>query len=267
MAKGTCSVEGCERPSRARGWCQLHWRRWRKFGDPLTLRRMGRKPKCRLDLFSEWTADEAWLMGLIWADGCLAVDKAGHRRVQIVSTDSELTDHASRITGAPSQRRESAPPRKPYWQVWIGAGEVVDRLEALGLTPRKTFTCTMPPVPEEMLPHFIRGYFDGDGSVGLYVSPGSGNPEPLLRSSVVGSADMMKEMAAALDAAGVRTQKPGTHGSIYRLQLSHWQSLHFAEFMYSVGGPCLTRKRDIFAEGAERFVERRSTQFVSTWLL
>jgi len=30
-----CAVEGCERPSRARGWCAKHYQRWRVHGDPV----------------------------------------------------------------------------------------------------------------------------------------------------------------------------------------------------------------------------------------
>lgn len=30
----TCSIEGCERPRWARGWCAAHYRRWRLRGDP-----------------------------------------------------------------------------------------------------------------------------------------------------------------------------------------------------------------------------------------
>lgn len=31
----TCMIEGCNRPHRARGFCQAHWLRWSRHGDPL----------------------------------------------------------------------------------------------------------------------------------------------------------------------------------------------------------------------------------------
>lgn len=35
MANGTCSIDGCDRPVLARGWCNRHYLRWRNHGDPL----------------------------------------------------------------------------------------------------------------------------------------------------------------------------------------------------------------------------------------
>jgi hypothetical protein len=29
-----CSIEGCHRPVRSRGWCGIHYRRWLVHGDP-----------------------------------------------------------------------------------------------------------------------------------------------------------------------------------------------------------------------------------------
>lgn len=29
-----CTIDGCERQLRARGWCATHWARWRRHGDP-----------------------------------------------------------------------------------------------------------------------------------------------------------------------------------------------------------------------------------------
>jgi len=31
-----CSVPNCDKPKRARGWCNQHYQRWKKHGDPLT---------------------------------------------------------------------------------------------------------------------------------------------------------------------------------------------------------------------------------------
>lgn len=30
-----CSVDGCDKPRRTRGWCSAHYERWRSHGDPM----------------------------------------------------------------------------------------------------------------------------------------------------------------------------------------------------------------------------------------
>lgn len=35
IARRTCSIEGCDKPCKGRGWCGMHWQRWRRHGDPL----------------------------------------------------------------------------------------------------------------------------------------------------------------------------------------------------------------------------------------
>lgn len=34
MVDGTCSIEGCVKPSRTRGWCVAHYTRWIRWGSP-----------------------------------------------------------------------------------------------------------------------------------------------------------------------------------------------------------------------------------------
>lgn len=34
-----CAVEGCAEDSKSRGWCEVHYRRWRRTGDPTKLTR------------------------------------------------------------------------------------------------------------------------------------------------------------------------------------------------------------------------------------
>ena len=33
MRETKCSVDGCEKKGAGRGWCQMHYRRWRRHGD------------------------------------------------------------------------------------------------------------------------------------------------------------------------------------------------------------------------------------------
>ena len=42
----TCSIAGCEKPRKARGWCSAHWSRWQRHGDPAYQRP---KPDCSIE--------------------------------------------------------------------------------------------------------------------------------------------------------------------------------------------------------------------------
>ncbi len=54
-----CSVEGCGKPHYAKGWCQPHWAKWRKYGDPLAGRTHTTKPGEPL----------AWILAHVSYDG------------------------------------------------------------------------------------------------------------------------------------------------------------------------------------------------------
>lgn len=37
MSERPCTIDGCDRPVRARGWCARHYQRWQRTGDPTKL--------------------------------------------------------------------------------------------------------------------------------------------------------------------------------------------------------------------------------------
>lgn len=57
-----CSIEGCDKTHRARGWCLRHWDKWRKHGDPLGGRDYAIAQKFYNDVVLPYDGDEC----LIW---------------------------------------------------------------------------------------------------------------------------------------------------------------------------------------------------------
>lgn len=64
MGQRTCSIDGCEKPAKVRGWCGMHSERHRRYGDPLTLVGKGRPPADPMQRFwskvDKGAPDECW---------------------------------------------------------------------------------------------------------------------------------------------------------------------------------------------------------------
>ncbi len=212
----------------------------------------GRPPSVRPDLFSTWTAAESWLAGLIWADGTLQESK-GHLRVALHSTDRDLIDQAGQIAGLTPGTRIRKDGRKPLYYIQIGSRHVVTRLIAHGLRQHKSLTCQWPQIPGHVAA-FIRGYFDGDGSVGLYRNPRvkSASHQGRLLTSFVGSQDFINVLQANIqEHVGTRLKRLRIHRSgMHYLGFNHGESLRVAAFMYADNGPHLHRKAAVIARGA-----------------
>lgn len=51
MTQRTCLIDGCEKPAKGRGWCGMHYARWRKHGDTHTVHKnSGKRGRRHKDL-------------------------------------------------------------------------------------------------------------------------------------------------------------------------------------------------------------------------
>ena len=60
-----CSIGGCSRPFKGRGWCEMHLLRWRKYGDTSIVRKKQPKPleqrkRCAIEGCDELLAGRGW---------------------------------------------------------------------------------------------------------------------------------------------------------------------------------------------------------------
>jgi hypothetical protein len=129
----------------------------------------GPKPKGKVKI--EWSADFAYVIGLIATDGCLYNDR---RHMSFVSQDRDLVLMFKRILKLDvkiGKKRSKTGNVKGTPHIQFGDVLFYKFLESIGLTSAKSLTIKNVKVPSEFFFDFIRGCFDGDGSTYSYWDP------------------------------------------------------------------------------------------------
>lgn len=107
------------------------------------------------------TSNKAYMLGFIYADG--NVYKT-HLKIDINMKDEFILHNFLRDMNSTHRIYSYRDNR----QMTIVNERVINDLNLLGVYPRKTYNMEFPTssqVPNEFLPHFLRGFFDGDGSI------------------------------------------------------------------------------------------------------
>jgi len=112
-------------------------------------------------IFDELNEKSAYLLGVIYADGNL---EKNYSRLCISSKDYDWLLEMSRVFGNPPIRERNNSIGK-WYVLSINRKKIVNALVNFGLTQNKSLTMDFPDIPTEFIGHFIRGYFDGDGSI------------------------------------------------------------------------------------------------------
>jgi len=115
--------------------------------------------------FNTWSAEMAYVLGFIAADGNVYKTERTHI-LQIASDDIDIIEKiqiALKHNGPIHfKQRENG---KTSYSLRICDLLLFNSLLNLGITERKSLTITPPFIPKPYIHHYIRGYFDGDGSV------------------------------------------------------------------------------------------------------
>lgn len=126
------------------------------------------------------TENKAYWLGFLYADGyvCKKHDKNGNAKGGSIELALKFEDtyHIQNFlydieSSAPIARRKIVLDGKEYLasRVSISSIIMVNDLIRHGCVQNKSLTLLPPTtVPDDLIHHFIRGYFDGDGCVGFY---------------------------------------------------------------------------------------------------
>lgn len=111
-------------------------------------------------VFENYNKKSCYWAGFIAADGCITKNNI---EICLKNEDIGHLEKFIDFIGAkyPINDRKDGTSR-----VSIGSQKMVkDLYNYFNIYANKTFTLSMPKLPPNMIPHYIRGYFDGDGSI------------------------------------------------------------------------------------------------------
>jgi len=115
----------------------------------------------------KWSPDLAYVVGLITTDGNLSIDG---RHIEFTSKDGQLVKTFKKYLNLKVKIRtkSSGYSNKRYPHIQFGDVVLYRWLLKIGLTPHKSKTISSLEIPNRYFFDFLRGCFDGDGTIFSY---------------------------------------------------------------------------------------------------
>ena len=195
--------------------------------------------------FREWSPEMAYILGLLITDG----NVSDRGTISLCMNEQGLL---RKVASAMSAMHNVTPSKhqQGLHMFHFTRVEILKDLTELCVVPRKSMTVRFPEVPEPFLADFIRGVFDGDGSV-FFDSRSERYP---VRTKFVSSSQAFiqrLEMALQkLDMPARRIyEQPTKNGISYMFRYGHKDSEKLYRIMYANGSLFLERKYQKFHKG------------------
>lgn len=144
---------------------------------------------------------KAYWLGFLYADGSLSEER-NTLSISLAESDRQhLYKFAKSIDLDRPINKTSDTPRTPnsqlIYKIEVTHNNIKEDLIKLGCMGNKTFKLKFPnttQVPEHLIRHFIRGYFDGDGSIWFHYSKKFPNMRPTFSFGIVGTENIINHI-------------------------------------------------------------------------
>lgn len=195
------------------------------------------------------TEAKAYYLGLIMSDGC--INARGCLSLELKAEDGYILLPLRELMSPASPIRVATRTRKHLGYTWTStthkwmllAMPLVASLAKWGIVPNKTYLdLLLPDIDPELMHHFIRGLFDGDGSVWLI--------DGKRHINFTGSYTLLCNLLEWLKAKAFLTTRAQVRRKSHQKDSVFSISKHsdidlFANYIYRDCTLCLSRKRDL----------------------
>jgi len=206
--------------------------------------------------FDEWSPKMAYVLGFWFADGYMRHEKS--YRIVFSSRDYSPLLQIKKCFGCNYSICQDQRPNGIDYQLILYSKHLYRGLLTLGGIRCKSKRVKFPKIPRRYLSDFIRGYFDGDGSVfyTTYIHTKTKRPRTELRSNFTsGSLEFLNGLQSILaNKLGFIIKKIGSYneGASRKLGYGTYDTLKLLRFLYYPNYPIGLKRKAIFLKHLEK---------------
>jgi hypothetical protein len=184
--------------------------------------------------FKFWSSKMAYILGFTCADGCIYKKTLSWELSNKYDSDKELLIKFNKVMNSNYPIKE----RHNSIRLRISNPSILKDIRSLGITENKSKTLSFPKIPDEFLPHFIRGVLDADGWISFRIR----KREEFCVGFSSGSIEFMKDLVNKLNIfvkierfnlrRRTKITKNKSFSNVYQLEFYSENAIKLIKFLY-----------------------------------
>ena len=223
-------------------------------------------PNMKEHFFQEINEEaKAYFLGLLISDGNVFKDNTGRQASISITLDLKDEYMLEKFKEVLQANTSVGHDGRGCGQIAVRSNIMAEDLAKYGVVPRKSYNTYLPLISKEMMPHLIRGIFDGDGSIMAKPNPSNDGHNRFLHSiSFCGTHRLMEDISNyILENLGIKTAVYDYKDrNLSELKIQNIDNIaKFGYWIYRNSTIFLNRKKDIFNDFLKHYNDILAEQF------
>ena len=223
-------------------------------------------PNMKEHFFQEINEEaKAYFLGLLISDGNVFKDNTGRQASISITLDLKDEYMLEKFKEVLQANTSVGHDGRGCGQIAVRSNIMAEDLAKYGVVPRKSYNTYLPLISKEMMPHLIRGIFDGDGSIMAKPNPSNDGHNRFLHSiSFCGTHQLMEDISNyILENLGIKTAVYDYKDrNLSELKIQNIDNIaKFGYWIYRNSTIFLNRKKDIFNDFLKHYNDILAEQF------
>lgn len=216
---------------------------------------MFKKYEINENLFKTWTEESAYVLGWLLSDGHMQLIPKKKYSLRWELKDKEAILNIRKCLGSNAKVFErNTREGNIHYILVVNSKKMIKSLLDLGLTSQKAHNLVFPKIPSEHMHHFVRGFFEGDGSVQIAKRPK--NQKQLISYFCSVSKPFLVKLGELLKTEidlvpKIYKEQLSETSDFYKLRYGAKESYALYLYMYKGANYTLSRKKELFEKAHE----------------